>query len=242
MSRRELTALPAGQKNGSAADECDDLVNLSPGDPPMLPSAVWSEFEEWFDSWNNEAALRKAGVALPGPVMLHGPTGTGKSMLARSIAKSMIGRQAVVLEAHRIIDSLLGGTGQRIDKAFRACERHHALLVIEEIDGITLARESRGSCSVENSRITVAMMRLIELAGFPIVVTTNRQSDMDPALVRRFEFKIALEPLNEKGRLKLLQEILGSAPPAELLALPLHESMPRIHRLKRRKFLESLKK
>lgn len=224
-------------------DECPELELLAPGEPPMLPKAIWAEFEEWFDSWNNESALRKEGIVLPGPVLLHGPTGTGKSMLCRSVAKSMVGRQAVVLEVHRVIDAYLGATGQNIDKMFRACNRARALLVMEEIDGLTLARGGdRGSCSTENSRITVVMMRMIEQARFPIVATTNRLADMDPALLRRFEFKIPLLPLPEAGRVKLLTEVLGEAPPKEFLDMPLHEAMPRVQRLRRLRFIKGLKK
>jgi SpoVK/Ycf46/Vps4 family AAA+-type ATPase len=225
------------------ARDCEDLEVLLPGEPPMLSAGIWSEFEEWFDSWNREEALRRAAIVMPGPVLLYGPTGTGKSMLAKSIAASMKGRVAVVLEVHRIVDSLLGGTGQRIDKVFRTCNRDHALLVIEELDGLTTSRDSqRGSCSTENNRITVALMRMIELAQFPIVATTNRLDAMDPALMRRFEFKIKLDPLSEEGRKVLLTEILGRTPPTELLALSLHEAMPMIQRIKRREFLKGLKR
>lgn len=243
MSDRGLEPIKKSSALPNPVDECPDLELLVPGEPPMLPTSVWAEFEEWFDSWNNESALRKAGITLPGPVMLHGPTGTGKTMLAKSIAKAMVGRVAVILEVHRIVEALLGGTGQRIDKMFRACERAKCLLVMEEIDGLTLARGGdMGSCSTENARITVTLMRLIERARFPIVATTNRLDDMDDALVRRFEFKIPLLPLAESGRLKLLTEALGEAPAAELLAMPLHESMPRVQRIKRLKFIDGLKK
>lgn len=243
MSTHALSGLPKPKAPINPVDECPELELLEPGEPPMLPKSVWDEFGEWFDSWNNEKALRKAGIVMPGPVLLHGPTGTGKSMLTKSIAKSMVGRMAVVLEVHRIVDSYLGGTGRGIDKMFRACERAQALLVMEEIDGLTLARGAdRGSCSTENARITVTLMRMIEKARFPIVATTNRLDDMDPALLRRFEFKIALEPLPEAGRRALLKEVLGEEPSAEILELSLHEAMPMVQRIKRLKFINSLKK
>lgn len=241
MKAHKLEPMPLA-KMRSPIEICDDLALLVPGEPPMLPQNIWTEFEEWFDSWNNEAKLRTAKIVLPGPVLLYGPTGTGKSMLAKSIAKSMTGRQAVVMEAHRIVDSLLGGSGQRLDKAFRACEETHALMVIEELDGLTTMRSGQGSCATENNRITIALMRMIELASFPIVATTNRADAMDPALLRRFEFKIELKPLNEEGRRALLTELFGEEPPPEILAMPLHESMPRVQRLKRRYFLRSLTK
>lgn len=243
MARSLQTLQPTNLlQRRTPCDECDDLSVLEPGDPPMLPESIWSEFTEWFDGWGRAADLTKAKIALPGPVLLHGPTGTGKTMLAKSIANQMPGRPAVVLEVSRAIESLLGGTGLKLDKVFRVCNAHSALLVLEEIDGISSARSNLGSCAVENNRITIALMRLFEQAKFPIVATTNRADSLDPALLRRFEFKIEIQPLSDEGRKQLLTEILGKVPPVELLAMPLHEAMPMIHRLKRREFLKGGKK
>ena len=169
-----------------------------------------------------------------------GPTGSGKTMLTHAIAGELKGRPAVCLDAHRVLDSHMGETGNRLAKAFAACAKSGSVLVLEELDGFAEARSrSDGSGSTrENNRITIALMRLIESATFPIVATSNRPEIFDPALLRRFEFRVTVPPLLAAERRVVLHKMLGYEPAPDLIELPIHESVLRVNRLKRREFFD----
>ena len=221
-------------------DENKDLLRLVPGMIPVLPDAIKAEVAEWVYGWNRETDLAAEQCACPGALLLHGPTGTGKSTVAASLANLLVNRPAVLMEAHRILDSFLGSTGKALAKAFETCQKTGALLVLEEIDGLAINRAKGSSSEVaELKRITVALMRLLDAATFPIVATTNMAEDMDPALLRRFEFKLELLPLPEEKRREILAAKLGASPPADLVALPLNESIPLVLRLRRKRILNN---
>lgn len=220
---------------------CPDLVVLGPSEPPMLPPETLIELTEWCAGWNRADELILNKLTPPGALLLCGPTGTGKTMLAKSLVVQLKGRAVVVLDAHRCIDSHMGSTGERLSKAFDACNKSGACLVIEEIDGIAELRGGDGSGAArENNRVTIALMRLIEDATIPIIATSNRMEALDAALVRRFGLRLAIDPLGEEDRRTILQHHSGGRIPDEaLLSLPLGEAIQRIQRMKRREFLKA---
>lgn len=225
-----------------ATEEDRNLMPLQADGCPVLDDFIKAEVAEWIEGWNNESGLLVNQCQPPGALLLHGPTGSGKTTTARGLLAQMPGRSGVVVECHRMLESFLGKTGERLAKAFDVCARTNSLMLIEEIDALAIARNDGGKGEIaENNRITVALMRLIEGAPFPVVATTNRPTDLDVALLRRFEFKLELLPLPEDKRRDILRNELGSEPPAELVALPLNDSLPKIKRLKRARVLAKLR-
>jgi ATP-dependent 26S proteasome regulatory subunit len=212
------------------------LIELEPGPVPVIPRALWAQVEEWLLAWKHVEALREAGLDMPGGLLLHGPTGSGKTSLARGILNYMPGRPGVILEAHNVLTQMFGESPRNVARGFELAARHEALMVIEEIDAIGMKRKERSS-SEENAKITIALMRCLEGAKIPVIATTNFKEDLDPALLRRFELQLEVPTLDEKGRAFVLKKILGRDPEAELVALPLNESIRMARRLRRCEFL-----
>jgi SpoVK/Ycf46/Vps4 family AAA+-type ATPase len=212
------------------------LEPLEPGPLPIIPKVLWEQIQEWILSWKHADALHAAGLQAPGALLLHGPTGTGKTSLARAILKYMPGRPGAILETHNILTEMFGESERNVAKGFHLAESYGALLVIEEIDGLGLTR-NKSSSSESNARITIALMRCLESSKVPVIATTNFKDHLDPALLRRFELQIEVPELDEKGRAIVLKKILGMEPPAELVAMPLTESIRVAHRVRRRAFL-----
>lgn len=218
--------------------ECRHLDPLVPTSPPVLSAAIEVEVAEWVQGWQFAFQLELAGLRPPGPLLIHGPTGGGKSMLCGTLAQR-IGRPGVVAECHNLIDSHLGSTGERLSSAFKAADKAGAVLVIEELDALAANRAGTGegaSASQENTRITVALMRMIEGARFPVVATTNRPEALDAALVRRFEYQVAVPAMPREIRHQIIAEVLGHVP-ADLAELPLNEALPRARRRVRSEFV-----
>lgn len=228
-------------ENNNAWQEKAGLTVLEPGPRPIIPKRLWAEIQEWITAWRHADALREAGLKAPGGLLLHGPPGTGKTMLAAAVGKYM-GRETGVLDAHNVLTSMFGESAANVAKAFRAADAAQGLLIVEEIDVLGSARDLTGSGvgGNETRNITVALMRSLEAVRTPVIATTNCKGLLDPALLRRFEMQLEIPALDEQGRALVLRKILECEPPAELVALPLVESILLAHRMRRAAFLARL--
>lgn len=215
------------------------LAELKPGPLPIIPKTLWAEIQEWMTAWKHAAALREAGLMAPGALLLHGPTGSGKTTLAQAILKHMGGRRGVIMEAHNVLSSFFSESASTLARGFQAAEKEGALLVIEEIDALGISRyENKGSSQSEENKITISLMRSLEAATVPVIATTNFKDALDPALLRRFELHLEVPGADEKCRAIILRKILGVEPPVELVALPLVQSIRLAHRMRRQAFIE----
>lgn len=191
-----------------------ELVRVEPGPDPILPPRAARLLEEWIGHWLAEERLRGAGCATPGPLLLHGPPGTGKTTATRAIARVLAKqRHTYSLDAHAWVSSHLGESGAKLAKIIGTVERLRHALVLEELDAVAMTRSSDGgAAAAEQTRITTALMRLIETSTIPLVATTNRLDAIDPAIRRRCEYVIELpEPTLEQKR-RIVGEILGAEP------------------------------
>ena len=217
------------------------LIDLEPGPLPIIPKTLWVEIQEWILAWKHAEALREAKLQAPGALLLYGPTGSGKTSLARAILKYMPGRQGLIMEAHNTVTSYFGMSAKNVAAGFKQAEDAEALFVIEEIDalGISRAANSKGMSAAEEGKITIALMRCLEDAKVPVIATTNFKDSLDAALLRRFEVKLEVPEADAKCRALILKKILEVEPPDELVALPLVESIRLAHRMKRKAFIDA---
>ena len=137
---------------------------------------------------------------------LQGPPGSGKSAFVRYLAERL-GLQVTQKRASDLMSMWLGGTEQQIAEAFAEARAEGSILVFDEAD--SLLADRRGAVhSWEVSQVN-EMLTWMESHPLPFACTTNFGENLDPATLRRFTFKIALDFLTPGQSMVAFQGFFG---------------------------------
>ncbi len=156
-----------------------------------------------------------SGIQPPRGVLLHGPPGCGKTMIANAFAAEL-GVSFISLSAPSIVSGMSGESEKKLRDHFEEAKKlAPCLMFIDEIDAITPKRES--AQREMEKRIVAQMltcmddMSLDKTDGKPVIVVaaTNRPDSLDPALRRagRFNKEINLSVPDEAAREKILRAL-----------------------------------
>ncbi len=130
--------------------------------------------------------------ASPGVTMcLYGPPGTGKSEFVRYLARRL-GRRVLVKRASDVISPFIGMTERKIADAFEQASADDAVLVFDEVDSFLRDRRD-AQRPWEVTEVNEMLQQLESYSGI-VACTTNLWAGLDPAVLRRFTFKIELKP------------------------------------------------
>lgn len=152
-------------------------------------------------------------------ICLQGPPGTGKSLFVRHLAERL-GLEVVQKRASDLMSPWVGGTEELIAEAFAEARDSEAFLVFDEADSLLGDRRF----AVRNWEVSQVneMLTWMESHPLPFACTTNFGERLDPASLRRFTFKIALQYLSPEQTKAAFQAFFTLTPPAlvtELTAL-----------------------
>ncbi len=143
-------------------------------------------------------------------LLFYGPPGTGKSELARYIA-NQIDRKIICKRVSDLQSMYVGEGEKNIKQAFAEAEAEEAVLIIDEADSLLFSRD-RAIRSWEISFTNEFLTRMERFRGI-LVCTTNRLDDLDPASLRRFNFKVGFDYLTPEGNVTfydlLLKDLAG---------------------------------
>ena len=151
-------------------------------------------------------------------MVLFGPSGTGKSQLARHIAEEL-GNPILIKRASHLLDMYVGGTEQRIAEMFKQAEDEDAVL-LNEADSFLMTR----SGAAQRWEVTQTNEMLTQLEGFEgiFMATTNLMAQFEPASLRRFSHKISFDYLKPEQRWGMFAQefcrLGGTMNEAELVA------------------------
>lgn len=152
--------------------------------------------------------FEKIGVDAPKGVLLHGPPGTGKTMIAKAVAGET-NAHFISISGPEIMGSHYGESEERLRKIFADAEAESPCIIfIDEIDSIAPKRDDV-SGEVEKRIVSqlLSLMDGIKSRGKVVVIAaTNRPDSIDPALRRpgRFDREIEIGVPDENGRLEIL--------------------------------------
>ncbi|KAK9145525.1 hypothetical protein Sjap_005428 [Stephania japonica] len=197
----------------------DGSTGVSFGDVAGIEDAV-EELQELVRYLKNPELFDKMGIKPPHGVLLEGPPGCGKTLVAKAIAGEA-GVPFYQMAGSEFVEVLVGVGSARIRDLFkRAKVNKPSVIFIDEIDALATRRQGIYNKSTNylynaatQERETTLNQLLIELDGFDtgkgviFIGATNRMDLLDPALLRpgRFDRKIRIRAPNAKGRLDILK-------------------------------------
>lgn len=169
------------------------------------------ELEEVVDFLKNPGKYRKIGARTPKGVLLVGPAGVGKTLLAKAVAGEA-GVPFFSMAGSEFMEMLVGVGASRVRDLFGTAKTAApAIIFIDEIDAIGRQR-GRGVMGGHDEREQTLNQILVEMDGFSpndnvvVLAATNRGDLLDPALLRpgRFDRRVTLDMPDKEGRKHIL--------------------------------------
>ena len=171
-----------------------------------------AELEEIVDFLKNPKKYQKVGARTPKGVLLVGPAGTGKTLLARAVAgEAKV--QFLSIAGSEFMEMLVGVGASRARDLFQTAKKlAPSIIFIDEIDAIGRKR-GRGSMGGHDEREQTLNQILVEMDGFTqndnviVMAATNRGDLLDPALVRpgRFDRRVVVRLPDLKERKHIIK-------------------------------------
>ncbi len=180
------------------------------------------ELQEVVEFLKNAKKFQALGAKIPKGVLLLGPPGCGKTMLARAIAGEA-GVPFFHISGSDFVEMFVGVGASRVRDLFDTAKANRpSLIFIDEIDAVGRQRGA-GLGGGHDEREQTLNQLLVEMDGFDqnagviMIAATNRPDVLDPALLRpgRFDRQVTVDPPDVRGREAILNVHLRGKPLAE---------------------------
>ena len=180
------------------------------------------EVEEIIEFLKNPAKFKKLGAKIPRGVLLYGPPGAGKTLLARAIAGEA-GVPFFSISGSDFVEMFVGVGASRVRDLFKQAKANAPCIIfMDEIDAVGRHRGA-GLGGGHDEREQTLNQLLVEMDGFDqnvgiiMIAATNRPDILDPALLRpgRFDRRIVIDRPDILGREDILKVHVRGKPLAK---------------------------
>lgn len=191
------TPVPVDKETSAAILEVifDDGL---PQEEPLFNDQIKEAVDSVVLEWTNYTKLVKMNATPSRSCLIYGEPGTGKTHLAKWIAKR-VGLPVVLAKLDGIVSSFLGTSSRNISNLFKFANRYKCVLLLDEFDAIAKLRDDPQEVG-EVKRIVNTLLQCLDdrdEVGFTIGVTNHEQL-LDPAIWRRFDVQIEIPKPSEK--------------------------------------------
>lgn len=154
-------------------------------------------------------------------LLLSGPPGSGKTEFVKYLSQKL-NTKLIIRMGSDILSKYVGEIEQNIRQAFADANAEHAILFLDEIDGLVQSRE-QAQRSWEVSKVNELLYQMEHFSGV-MIGATNFASSLDAAILRRFTFKVEFDFLSESGKVlffeHMFQTSLSDAEKKRLTEIP----------------------
>ena len=141
--------------------------------------------------------------------LLYGAPGCGKTQLARFVAASL-GLPILTARLDSMVSSFLGSTAKNVRYLFDHAKSRPCILFLDEFDALAKLRDDQNEQG-ELKRVVVSLLQNIDLldSGTILLAATNHPHLLDPAVWRRFTYKVEMTPPSPEQRRRMFEHFLG---------------------------------
>lgn len=202
-------ALPVDEDSRFPLIEQVNLKALSET-PVVLSQDQWDTVNEFLSIAKSYALADPDVLSASLSLLMFGPPGTGKSRLARHIAKEL-GLDLYVARLDGLISSFLGSTSKNIRSLFDFAAKTPCVLFLDEFDAIAKLRGDSQELG-ELKRVVNSFIQSLDTLGNHsiVIAATNHQELLDSAVWRRFSYRLALDFPSAELREKMWNSLGGT--------------------------------
>lgn len=157
---------------------------------PIFEQDLLYSVDSLLEEWQGIDKLKLNGIDPALSLMLFGEPGTGKTLLAHHISKTL-GYPLIIAKLDGLLSSFLGTTARNIANLFAFANRYKCILLLDEFDAIAKLRDDPNELG-ELKRVVNTLLQCLDersKIGFTIAIT-NHENLLDPAIWRRFDIRV----------------------------------------------------
>ena len=175
----------------------------------VLDSGVQQRVDEFLRFVRAADQLMANRVGISPSMLIYGAPGVGKTELARHIA-AQLGLPLITARSDALISSFLGSTAKNLRVLFEHVKSRPCVLFLDELDSVAKLRDDHHELG-ELKRVVVSLLQNIDALNNETVLlgATNHSHLLDPAVWRRFSYKLELLPPGPETRAKMFGMFLG---------------------------------
>ncbi|MCA0294085.1 MAG: proteasome ATPase [Actinobacteria bacterium] len=220
--RRALVALAAVPRSEVADLTLEEVPDVSYDDIGGLGAQIEQIRDAVELPFRHRELFVEFGLRPPKGVLLYGPPGCGKTMIAKAVANSA-GSHFLNIKGPELLDKYVGETERQIRAIFTRAREHATsgrpvIVFFDEMDALFRTRGSGVSSDVEATIVPQLLSEIDGVEGLANVIVigaTNREDLIDPAILRpgRLDVKIKLDRPDRAGAAEILARYLTAETP-----------------------------